>query len=80
MNRDLFLAVLAMDSYNQGYGVGETVDNATLGTATRIETTQANTTEFSIGFSATSYTWGGETIIAYRGTDSKFGSSISDLR
>ena len=40
MNRDVFLAVRAMDAYNQGYGVGEIVNNATLGTAARINTTR----------------------------------------
>jgi hypothetical protein len=71
MNRDLFLAVLAMDSYNEGYGKGEDIGTLQIGNASVGLTTPSELSagsDFNIGFSATSYSWGGETIIAYRGT------------
>ncbi len=80
MNRDLFLAVLTMDSYNQGYGKGESIGTLQIGNASVVLTTPKNLSagsDFNIGFSATSYSWNGETIIAYRGTDSIFGSGVS---
>ncbi len=33
MNRDLFLAILSMDSYNRGYGARVNVDGVNLGNA-----------------------------------------------
>ena len=35
-SKDLLLAILAMDSYNQGYGEGLKIDATQIGTATRI--------------------------------------------
>lgn len=72
MDRDLFLAVLALDTYNRGYDAslkGLSEDGA-LGTAT--------IREFKLGeqdgwedasFYAIAYEWNGETIISYRGTN-----------
>jgi Ca2+-binding RTX toxin-like protein len=77
MNRDLFLAVLTMDSYNQGYGKGIDIGTQQIGNASVISSTLTNTADFNIGFSATSYNWNGQTIISYRGTDSIFGASVS---
>jgi Lipase (class 3) len=62
MNTDLMLAVLAMDAYGAGQNVG---------TATVIKHHE----EASTGFSAVAYSYNGETVISYRGTD---GYYISD--
>jgi hypothetical protein len=59
MNRDLMLAVLAMDAYNS---VGN------IGTATN-KNADITPAMDAAGFSAQAYTYGGETIISYRGTD-----------
>ncbi len=72
--RDLFLAILALDSYNRGYnaGVAGLSDAGSLGTATL---TTDSTEKLGLGatqaagFYATAYDWNGETIISYRGTD-----------
>jgi hypothetical protein len=79
MSRDLFLAILSMDSYNRGYGrgvkfsesdtasinneVGQKIGGASI---TRQDVSQGALTA---GFYALSYNWNGETIIAYRGSD-----------
>jgi Ca2+-binding RTX toxin-like protein len=86
MNRDTFLAVLAMDSYNRGYGqgvlikpgdslagqneVGRQLGNATV--MVQNITVQAQ----AIGFYALAYSWNGETVISYRGTDFNTGKNI----
>jgi hypothetical protein len=85
MNRDVFHSLLALDSYNRGYGQNVLIDlgdsrtdqnetGRTLGTTTivRSETTQKVK---DAGFYAIAYEWNGETIISYRGTN--FLESIS---
>ena len=71
MNRDLFLAILSMDSYNRGYDVGlKGLDEAgSIGTAT-IRTFRPGEKDGwqAAGFYAIAYNWNGETVIAYRGT------------
>jgi Ca2+-binding RTX toxin-like protein len=57
MNRDLMLAVLSMDSYSN--------DRQNIGTATLLPSILPN----DAGFYAKAYTYNGETIISYRGTD-----------
>jgi hypothetical protein len=80
MNRDLFLAILAMDSYNRGYGqnvklevgddvtgrneIGRKLGNAVISAQNITAAAQA------AGFYAIAYEWNGETMISYRGTDS----------
>jgi hypothetical protein len=55
MNRDLLLAVLSMDSYYGGQNLGlATKFDSVIGPA---------------GYAAVAYTYNGETIISYRGTD-----------
>ena len=69
MNRDLYLALLALDSYNRGLPASnpklilnaERIGNATFDG--REAFNPAN------GFYAASYTYGLETVISYRGTD-----------
>jgi hypothetical protein len=72
MNRDLFLAILAMDSYNRGYDVGiESLDESgQIGSATIREFLVDEQDGWqSAGFYALAYEWNGETIISIRGTD-----------
>ena len=73
MNRDLFLSILALDSYNHGYGVRINVPGTAgqLGTATfsRQSDVRANSDAVNAGFYAIAYDWNGETVISFRGTD-----------
>jgi hypothetical protein len=83
ISNDLFLAILSMDAYNRGYNagiadpnagqreglIGTQIGNATVGA-------RANSAgDESASFFAQSYTLGGKTIIAYRGTDTIPGSA-----
>ena len=79
MNRDLFLAILAMDSYNRGHTqklliqegdslsdqdeIGRKIGDATI--------TESDLTQKAkdAGFYAIAYDWNGETVVSYRGTD-----------
>jgi hypothetical protein len=71
ISRDLFLSILALDSYNCGYGagvsgLGETpqtqIGNATV-SASSLEAGKAK------GFYGIAYEWEGKKVISYRGTD-----------
>lgn len=76
MNRDVFLAILAMGSYNRGYGAKinglSTLQGTALGGAEVVTDSGLelgdNRTQ-STGFYSIAYNWNGETIISYRGTD-----------
>lgn len=59
MNRDLMLAVLAMDAYDTKGNVGF---------ATNLNT-KVTPEMKAAGFNAQAYSYAGETIISYRGTD-----------
>ncbi|MBL8637483.1 MAG: DUF2974 domain-containing protein [Alphaproteobacteria bacterium] len=76
MNANLFKAILAMDSYNRGYGEGiklPVVLNTTkLGNATIASQSDTTATGQPVlaGFYGISYQLaGGEKVISYRGTD-----------
>jgi hypothetical protein len=71
ISNDLFMAILAMDSYNRGYDPGISISGTSIGNATlRLQSdVQANSAERAAGFFAQSYTWNGQTVISYRGTD-----------
>ncbi|MFT4025919.1 MAG: hypothetical protein QM676_03840 [Novosphingobium sp.] len=83
MNRDLYLAILAMDSYNRGYGAGinlpETnrIGNATIGIDSSIFLdSNDNRRDIPASFYAIAYDMTGvagfvtgEKVISYRGTD-----------
>ncbi|WP_447971535.1 calcium-binding protein [Nitrospira sp. M1] len=80
ISRDLFLAILSMDSYNRGYNAGINDGGANdpdglgglgskIGNATVIEQDISPEAQ-AAGFYAVAYEWNGETIISYRGTDS----------
>jgi serralysin len=84
MNRDLFLAILAMDAYNRGYNagiaglsdaVGTQIGNALISRGV-LDTDSA---AVSSGFYAIAYNWNGEKVVSYRGTDSNFGLAIPVL-
>lgn len=71
ISKDLLLSILAMDSYNQGYGRGLEHDETQIGSANVLEAPEnidQNSWE-NAGFYAVSYNLGNETIISYRGTD-----------
>ena len=75
MNRDLFLAILSMDSYNRGYGQGvnNLPDLGSVGTAV-IKDIPLPAGSVQTGFYAIAYDVSGVsglsgTVIAYRGTD-----------
>lgn len=79
MNRDLFVAILSMDSYNRGYGAGikDIPDSGQLGNATLLAATVEQQIGWqSAGFYSIAYDMTGvagfvegERVIAYRGTD-----------
>lgn len=82
MDKDLFLAILALDSYNRGYGrrlivgdgapvdpLGDIGQMLGLATITSQSDTQSGTPGLEADFYAVAYEWNGETIISYRGTD-----------
>ncbi|GJL61950.1 MAG: hypothetical protein NPIRA04_06040 [Nitrospirales bacterium] len=79
ISRDLFLAILSMDSYNRGYkaGINDGGPNdpdglgrlgSQIGNATVIQQDISPEAQ-AAGFYAVAYEWDGETIISYRGTD-----------
>lgn len=85
ISSDLYLAVFAMDAYNQGYspginGVGHQIGTAILDTDS--SQVLGDGIDKAHGFYAVSYSWNGQRIISYRGTDDISGYAIpsgSDL-
>ncbi len=81
ISKDLYLAILAVDAYNQGYGVGINHGKTQIGSATKQSESNisANSDEVAASFYAVAYTMGsgpdvpqelqGKTIISNRGTD-----------
>jgi len=84
MNRDVFLSILALDAYNRGLGAGiaglPAVSGSTkIGTAT-IQIQSSSAAAAAAGFHAVSYSWNGQTVISYRGTDtSSLGALGADV-
>jgi hypothetical protein len=85
MNREVFLSLLGLDSYNRGYDqnvllnkgdsiTGQDEAGRTIGSAT-IADVPLPAGSINAGFYAIAYEWNGETIISYRGTN--FPESIS---
>ncbi|MDX2290390.1 MAG: hypothetical protein NW217_16415 [Hyphomicrobiaceae bacterium] len=84
MNRDIFLAILSMDTYHRGYNAGLTSNGLGIGASdwqliignqvgnATISNVAADSDAEEIGFYAAAYSWNGETVIAYRGTDDDF--------
>lgn len=82
---NLMRAILAMDSYNRGYAQGLRITpqdisdvGQFIGTA-RIVAQDISPTARSAGFYASAYSWNGETIISYRGTDYDSDAGDSDF-
>ena len=72
MNRDLFLSILALDSYNRGYDSGLSGLSNLIGTRIGNATIKADDVSQKAkdaGFYAVAYEWDGKTVISYRGTD-----------
>ena len=81
MNRDVFLSILAMDSYNRGDqpGIRGLSETGKLGTATLRPATSGQKAGWqAAGFYAIAYDWNGEKVISFRGTD--FGEVESGAR
>ncbi|MFZ2719310.1 MAG: Mbeg1-like protein [Minisyncoccia bacterium] len=76
MTEELMLAILAMDSYNQG---PDTSEPGLKDVGTTIGTAIAGSALFdaTADFFAQSYTWNGKTIISYRGTDDLVGDALT---
>lgn len=69
MSREVFLSILAMDSYQRGYEVGiKGLTRTTIGAAT-IKNIDLPAGAEAVGFFASAYDWTGTTVISYRGTD-----------
>lgn len=73
MDDQVLRAILALDSYNRGYGQGilglSDDEGILLGTA-EIVLSDGFQDAQNVGFYAIAYEWNGETIISYRGTGS----------
>ena len=85
MNRDVFLSILAMDSYQRGYSPGiDGVTGVKIGKAT-INNVVLPTGSIAAGFYAAAYTldsaWAGlaagTKVISYRGTDFDLGIQLA---
>lgn len=70
----LFTAILAMDAYNRGYGNPILPSTGQIGDATIIgdaitRSNDGGARAMATGFYAIAYSWNGQTVISYRGTD-----------
>lgn len=79
INDTLFKAILAMDSYNRGYGEGVRLTGTQIGSAlisidssVLINDASGSFQDEPAGFYARAYKYNGYTIISYRGTDQLF--------
>lgn len=72
MNRDVFLSLLALDSYNRGFGsqLNRLSESGGIGKATirAFQPREQDGWEES-GFYAIAYEWNNETVISFRGTN-----------
>ncbi|MBK8174860.1 MAG: type I secretion C-terminal target domain-containing protein [Rhodospirillales bacterium] len=89
MDSTLFKAILAMDSYNRGYnegikfGEGNTVVGTRIGNAIVTQQSEFRPGDPGVtaGFYGIAYSYNGETVISYRGTDEEiaWGNANIDL-
>ena len=68
ISNDLMYAILSMDAYNQGYDRVVKHDSLQIGLATRIDE-KGDAEAQAAGFYAAAYSFNGETVISYRGTN-----------
>jgi hypothetical protein len=66
---DVFRSILAMDSYNRGYGAGILLSGTEIGDAALGDSTNEDASAQAASFYAQAYIWGDKTVISYRGTD-----------
>jgi hypothetical protein len=87
-SKDLLLSILALDSYNQGYGRGIEHNATTIGNATKFTPAGISDTLWSsTGFYGSAYTLNqtvgdmpaGTKIISYRGTNSDGWNILPDI-
>lgn len=87
MTDELFLAILAMDSYNRDYGAGveglDANEGEKIGQATIVKLVEPTEPKDGIsgtpkdaGFYGIAYDWNGKTVISYRGTDNFADSDV----
>jgi hypothetical protein len=78
---DVFLAVLALDSYNRGSDVGMSLPTTVeIGNSTiKINSDDNLPGAKATGFFAQAYEWNGKTVISYRGTTFDGGPDASDV-
>jgi Ca2+-binding RTX toxin-like protein len=74
LNTNVFQAILAMDSYNRGYGANVNGLSQTLGTMIGTASIIRNAEDAAgvaeaAGFYASAYNWNGSKVISYRGTN-----------
>ena len=76
MDNDLFVAILALDSYDRGYdsnltaSLGSQIGNATVKRdSSSLLDSNGNPIAQPSGFYAVAYDWDGTTVISYRGTN-----------
>ena len=86
MNRDVFLSLLALDSYNRGYGRNVFANGLAtegseaerhIGTATILNVDLPAGSE-AAGFYAIAYDWNGDAVISHRGTNFDFNTNSVD--
>jgi hypothetical protein len=75
ISNELMLAILAMDAYNRGYNAGIGPKDIGLGLAgsqignATVNVIEGGTVAEAASFFAISYSYNGQTVISYRGTD-----------
>lgn len=68
-SNELMYAILAMDSYNRGYGEGIKHGETAIGNAAFVQDDISQEAQ-AAGFYAAAYSYNNETVISYRGTNS----------
>ena len=75
----MFTAILAMDAYNRGYRAQINIGETSIGDAKIVENDGDDAAQ-AVGFYAVAYSWNGQTVISFQGTDNpSFLSSTSDV-
>jgi hypothetical protein len=86
MAANTYRAILAMDSYNRGYGANVNLSGSAIGVIQLLnrETLGITSDQYAkwqaAGFYAQAYNWNGENVISYRGTNFDFSlTSVEDF-